>query len=67
VERVFLGIRRVTGVVAGRAGQALLASAEGQALREAGVVVLAGDRLVVTRPLLTDAVARALLGLPAPA
>ncbi|HEY7563679.1 MAG TPA: radical SAM family heme chaperone HemW [Acidimicrobiia bacterium] len=67
VERVFLGIRRVAGVVAGRAGQALLASAEGQALREAGVVVRAGDRLVVTRPLLTDAVARALLGLPAPA
>jgi oxygen-independent coproporphyrinogen-3 oxidase len=63
VERVFLGIRRVAGVVAGRAGRALLDSDEGQALAAAGVITLAGDRLMVSRPLLTDAVARALLGL----
>ena len=63
VERVFLGIRRVAGVVAGAAGIALLASEEGQRLDAAGVIDLIDGRLTVTRPLLTDHVARALLAL----
>jgi oxygen-independent coproporphyrinogen-3 oxidase len=66
LERVFLGIRRVAGVVAGKAGAALLASPDGVRLVEAGVVELIGGRLVVQRPLLTDAVARELLALSPP-
>lgn len=66
VERVFLGIRRTAGVRAGEAGTALLASDEGRRLQEAGVIAMKGDRLVVLRPLMTDAVARAVLALPNP-
>jgi len=61
VERVFLGIRRAAGVVAGAAGHALLAAPAGEQLLAAGVIEVVGDRLVVRRPLLTDAVSRALL------
>jgi oxygen-independent coproporphyrinogen-3 oxidase len=64
VERVFLGIRRAAGVVAGAAGQALVKSVAGQQLIELGVVELVGNRLIVRKPLLTDAVSRALLDLP---
>lgn len=64
VERVFLGIRRVAGVRAGTAGDALWHSEEGRTLANHGVIELDGGRLVVCRPLLTDAVARALLALP---
>jgi putative oxygen-independent coproporphyrinogen III oxidase len=63
VERVFLGIRRVAGVVAGAAGTALMASEDGQRLAAAGVIDLFEERLTVLRPLLTDHVARALLAL----
>jgi oxygen-independent coproporphyrinogen-3 oxidase len=66
VERVFLGIRRVAGVVAGQAGIALMTSEEGQRLAAAGVIELVGGRLVVKRPLLTDHVARAVLALAPP-
>jgi oxygen-independent coproporphyrinogen-3 oxidase len=66
VERVFLGIRRVAGVVAGEAGEGLLISEEGQRLAAAGVIELADGRLVVRRPLLTDHVARAVLALGPP-
>ena len=66
VERVFLGIRRVAGVVAGAAGTALLLSGEGQRLAAAGVIDLIEGRLTVPRPLLTDHVARALLALAPP-
>lgn len=66
VERVFLGIRRVAGVAAGEAGNALLSSDEGSRLTTAGVVDLIDGRLVVKRPLLTDHVARALLALAPP-
>lgn len=66
VERVFLGIRRVAGVRAGPAGEALWHSDEGQTLAKHGVIELGGGRLVVRRTLLTDAVARALLALPPP-
>lgn len=64
VERVFLGIRRTAGVVAGVAGQRLMESDEGHRLAEAGVITLESGRLKVLRPLLTDAVARAVLALP---
>jgi putative oxygen-independent coproporphyrinogen III oxidase len=63
VERVMLGARRAAGVAAGAAGRALLASPAGRRLVDAGVVVEQGDRLVVTKPLLGDEVARALLAL----
>ena len=66
VERVFLGIRRVAGVVAGQAGAALMNGEEGDRLAAAGVIHSVGDRLVVKRPLLTDHVARALLALAPP-
>ena len=66
IERVFLGIRRVAGVVAGSAGNALVASEEGQQLVAAGVIDLLDYRLIVTRPLLTDHVARAVLALSPP-
>jgi hypothetical protein len=63
-ERVMLGLRRGAGVVAGPAGAALLQSSDGERLVSAGVVVVRGDRLVVARPLLTDAAARAVVTLP---
>jgi len=65
-ERVFLGLRRRSGVVAGDAGMALLASDAGKRFLNAGVVELDDRRLVVLRPLLTDAVARELLALDDP-
>ncbi len=64
LERLFLGIRRAAGVAAGVGGTALLASPQGRRLVEAGVLVAADDRLRVLRPLLTDAVSRAILDLP---
>lgn len=66
-ERVMLGLRRTAGVVAGRAGAALLRSTDGERLAAAGVLTARNDRLIITRPLLTDAAARALVGLPPPA
>ena len=62
-ERVVLGLRRAAGVVPAAGGSALWASAEGRRLRDAGVIDLVGDRLIVTRPLLGDQVARTVLGL----
>jgi putative oxygen-independent coproporphyrinogen III oxidase len=64
VERVMLGLRRAAGVRAGAAGDALMASADGEALAAAGVIEMVGDRLVVARPLLGDEVSRRLLALP---
>jgi oxygen-independent coproporphyrinogen-3 oxidase len=66
IERVFLGIRRVAGVVAGDAGSALMTSEEGHRLFAAGVIEVVEGRLVVRRPLLTDHVARAVLALAPP-
>jgi oxygen-independent coproporphyrinogen-3 oxidase len=62
-ERVYLGLRRRAGVVLGVAGAALIASPHGRRLVAAGVVEVAGDRLVVAQPLLADAVAREVLAL----
>lgn len=63
-ERLMLGLRRRAGVVAGVAGAALLASPAGRRLEDAGVIAARAGRLLVTRPLLSDAVNRAILGLP---
>jgi len=62
-ERLVLGLRRARGVIAGRGGEALLGSAWGARLVEAGVIARSGDRIVVVRPLLTDEVSRAVLAL----
>jgi oxygen-independent coproporphyrinogen-3 oxidase len=62
-ERLFLGLRRRAGVRAGEAGLRLLESIEGKELLAAGALGVRGDRLVVLRSLLTDAVIRALLAL----
>ncbi len=65
VERVFLGLRRRAGVMAGLAGRAFMQSETGRRLDEAGVVGMAEERLLVRQPLLTDTVLRDLLALPA--
>ena len=65
-ERLMLGLRRAAGVTAGTAGERLLAGDPGRRLVAAGVLDVAGDRLVVARPLLTDAVVRAVLDLDPP-
>jgi oxygen-independent coproporphyrinogen III oxidase len=66
VERLFLGLRRAAGAVSGSAGAALLSSAQGKRLAEAGVIRSDGTRLMVGRPLLTDAASRAVLALSPP-
>jgi len=63
-ERLVLGLRRAAGVVAGSGGEALLESAAGRRMVEAGVLASRGDRLVVARPLLGDEASRAVLALP---
>ena len=63
LERLMLGTRRAAGVRLGPGGERLVGSPGGQRLMEAGVVVIHGDRLVITRPLLTDAVVRTILSL----
>jgi putative oxygen-independent coproporphyrinogen III oxidase len=65
-ERLFVGLRRTAGVVLGEGGEALVGSEEGRRLLDLGVIGINGDRLVVTRPLLTDEVLRTVLGLDPP-
>lgn len=62
-ERLILGLRRSAGVATGEGGRALLASAQGLRLLEAGVIAERDDRIVVLRPLLTDEVSRSVLAL----
>jgi putative oxygen-independent coproporphyrinogen III oxidase len=63
IDRLFVGLRRTVGVAHGPGSRALAEDAEGARLFGAGVVSDTGDRLVVAKPLLTDAVHRAVLGL----
>ena len=63
LERLMLGLRRTSGVSAGDGGAALLSSDAGERLLSAGVFEVSAERLVVTRPLLTDEVIRAVLDL----
>jgi putative oxygen-independent coproporphyrinogen III oxidase len=60
-ERLFVGLRRVSGVAAGELGREFLCSPGGRRLVAAGVIRHDDGRLVVANPLLTDAVARELL------
>jgi len=62
LERLFVGLRRTAGVRIDTAANAFLASHEGVRLLEAGVIGTDGDRMRVLKPLLTDTVARAILG-----
>ncbi len=62
-ERVFLGLRRRDGVVLGDAGGALMASTMGTRFVDGGVAKVADGRLIVAKPLLSDAVAREVLAL----
>jgi oxygen-independent coproporphyrinogen-3 oxidase len=66
IDRLFVGLRRAAGVADGPGVRSLVESDEGQMLQEAGVIVMSGDRLIVRRPLLTDEVHRAVLGLEPP-
>ena len=65
-ERLMLGLRRTAGARIGPGGRALLASDPGRRLVEAGVMTVTDDRLIVSNPLLTDAVIREVLALPEP-
>lgn len=67
IDRLFVGLRRTVGVAHGPGTSAFLGDPEGQRLVAAGVVEDTGDRLVVLRPLMTDAVHRVVLGLEDPA
>lgn len=66
LDRLFVGLRRTVGVGAGPGTEALLASDEGSLLAAAGVITEESGRLVVSRPLLTDAVHRSVLALSSP-
>jgi oxygen-independent coproporphyrinogen-3 oxidase len=66
IDRLFVGLRRSAGVADGPGVRSLIGSKEGKLLQEAGVIEMNGARLVVRRPLLTDAVHRAVLGLEPP-
>lgn len=66
LERLFLGLRRTAGVALGPGVGAFLASPAGVVMMDAGVVEVVADRLVVRRPLLTDAVLREVLDVPVP-
>ena len=66
IDRLFVGLRRRAGVLVGPGGEALIASTAGRRLLDAGVIEVLGERLVVSRPLLTDEVHRVVLDLDAP-
>lgn len=61
LDRLFVGLRRSVGVASGAGTDALLESDEGKTLVDAGVITEENDRLVVKKPLLTDAVHRSVL------
>lgn len=63
-ERLMLGLRRAAGVVTGQAGRLVLD--QHPEFVQAGIVSERGNRMVVVRPLLTDAVIREVLAVPAP-
>ena len=65
-ERLFVGLRRSSGVELGQGGRALVASEAGKRLLDLGVIEVVEHRLVVARPLLTDEVLRAVLDIEPP-
>ena len=62
IDRLFVGLRRRVGVSTGPATASLLDSDEGRLLVDAGVITEENGRLMVSKPLLTDAVHRSVLG-----
>ena len=66
IDRLFVGLRRATGVAHGPGTDALLVSEEGQRLLEAEVIASDQTRLRVANPLLTDTVLRSVIALQAP-
>ncbi len=66
IDRLFVGLRRRVGVAVGPGVDALVASEGGKRLSAGGVIEILDDRLVISRPLLTDEVHRAVLDLEAP-
>jgi oxygen-independent coproporphyrinogen-3 oxidase len=67
LDRLFVGLRRAAGVATGPGVEALLGSEEGDLLLRERVIELRDGRLVVRRPLFTDAVHRQVLSLAPPA
>jgi putative oxygen-independent coproporphyrinogen III oxidase len=63
LDRLFVGLRRAAGVIAGPGGDAFVMDKDGGRLIEAGIVSMAGGRLTVNNPMLTDEVLRVVLGL----
>lgn len=57
-DKLMLGLRLAAGVPLGPTAERLIGSAAGRRLIEAGVMEVRGGRLVVTKPMLTDAVVR---------
>jgi oxygen-independent coproporphyrinogen-3 oxidase len=57
-DRFMLGVRLAAGTPMSRFAYAFLASPEGRRMVDLGLVVVRDDRVVVTEPMLTDAVAR---------
>ena len=57
-DRLMLGLRLAAGTPLGSVARSFAASPQGQRFVRAGILDVAGDRLVVTDPLLADAVAR---------
>jgi putative oxygen-independent coproporphyrinogen III oxidase len=66
IDRLFVGLRRTVGVAAGAGTETLLTSDEGESLLGTGVLTEQDDRLVVSRPLLIDAVHRSVVALERP-
>ena len=66
LDRLFVGLRRTVGVSVGAGTERLLSSAEGRALLESEVISKENGRVVITQPLLTDAVHRSVLDQTAP-
>ncbi len=66
LDRIFVGLRRRVGVSPGPGTDELLNSEEGRMLTAAGVITSEYGRVTVSKPLLTDAVHRSVLGLSAP-
>jgi oxygen-independent coproporphyrinogen-3 oxidase len=66
LDRLFVGLRRTVGVASGPGTETLLSSEEGRMLVAAGVIAEQSGRMVVSRPLLTDAVHRSVLAQLAP-
>ena len=65
-DRLMLGVRLAAGTPMSPVAAAFVASEAGRSLLAAGVMEVRSGRLVVMRPLLSDAVAREALSVPVP-